>query len=1027
MFKEKDIVCLLSDPAKKGVVISVSCEGADVQYSVFLDGKIQSFFEEQLRPASAIKTEWVDRQTFQAYLTSSLINTPSARNLYSLNAARIDYVPYQFRPALKILKADEPRILIADSVGVGKTIEAGLIIKELQAHSDLNRIAIICPKPLVAEKKWECEMRERFDEEFVPLDSMALRQALSDTDRDGEWPARLSRVIIPYSIFDDMTFAGNIGKAGKNRKGRIYGLQDVIKLLHFNLVIVDEAHHIRNGSDQKDKAFAYKCTKIFCERADAVVMLTATPIQNSTHDLYTLLNVLRPDLIFDETTFESMGEPNSHVSAISRLARSAANGWRRAALDELGKIEATAWGRAYLVKNPLFEKCRTKLIQTKELTRDERVQLISDIEELHSFNSIINRTRRRDIEDFCVREPRTIEIPFTRYQAKLHDAVLSFERSALAAMHGDRSVAFMMSTIKRQAASCIFGLAPFIKNILERRIAQIDSADQTAEKTVELGKAAVAMLRNMAEEVIALADNLPPEDPKFDAVLNVILEKQTHEKNKIMLFSSFKHTLSYLRGKFREKGIRVGQIDGDVQDEERRELRRRFMLPKSDPEAFDMMLFTEVGSEGLDYQFCDMMVNYDLPWNPMAIEQRIGRIDRRKQTSAKVWIVNVITPGTVDADVYNRCLAKLGVFTESIGDCEEILGELGNDIRTIVLNESLTDDQRQKKLEQMADNAVRLTQAEMKLEEEQKSFFGLDLSNFKDAKAIEEAQSPWLSSGCIRGLVSYYLNKRIAPGTYFLGTGPKKTLRLSREAKEVLLDDLRSSKLPRTAAYLKFQSFLKDIDQTCTATFDREFAQQEPRSVFFTPMHPLVKIAARYFETTRTGAEPCISFRCSRCLLPDVPPGRYPFAVYAWNYKGFTSQFKMVTIPLDEKLQARLPSIVQGAEEFVPSEDASSLWKDIAPIHAQLWRNAKDAWIKETEEQLVYKRQSRLLSLTRKKAVLERKLNLAADPRVLRMLNVQIADETERYETKCAHDNEIARRADIVFRKIANGLIIVEG
>ena len=1024
MIAEKTPVCLVSDPTKTGVVMSVSGVGEDAQYTVFLDGQFRTFFEEQIRPIVVNKANWVDRDTFRSYLTSCLINTPSAKNLYSLNAARIDYVPYQFRPALKILKADEPRILIADSVGVGKTIEAGLIIKELQAHTGLSRIVIICPKPLVAEKKWEDEMRDRFDEEFVALDGAALRQALSDTDRDGEWPARFSRVIIPYSILDEITLTGNKEKTDKGGKGRIYGLEDVLKLLRFDLVIVDEAHHIRNGSEQKEKAFAYKCTKAFCDRADAVVMLTATPLQNSTHDLYTLLNLLRPDLIFDEVTFNSMSEPNPHVSAISRLARAAADGWRSEAIAELEKIEATAWGQAYVAKNPLFEKCRARLLQPNELTRDERVSFITDIEELHSFNSFINRTRRRDIEDFCIREPKTIEIPFTVPQAKLHDGLLAFERSALATMHGDRAVAFMMTTIKRQAASCIFGLAPLIKYMLERRLAQIDSASQMSENSVELGKGAVEVLQDMAAKVLVLAEELPPEDPKFDAVLEVIREKQTYEKNKVMLFSSFKHTLAYLRMKFKNTGIRVGQIDGDVKDEDRRECRRRFMLPKSDPEAYDVMFFTEVGSEGLDYQFCDMMVNYDLPWNPMAVEQRIGRIDRRGQASDKVWIVNVITPGTVDADIYNRCLMKLGVFTESIGECEEILGELGNDIKAIVLDDSLMDEQRQRRLEQKADNAIRLMQAETKLEEEQKAFFGLDLANFKDSKAIEEAKSPWLSADCIQGLISFYFNKRIAPGSYFLGVGAKKTLRLSRDAKEKLLDDLRASKLPRNAAYLNWQAFLKGNDPTRTVTFDRAFAQEDPRAFFFTPMHPLAKVAAEYFEKNQTGGEPCIAFRC---CIPDVPSGRYPFAVYAWNYAGFTSQFKMMTVPLDENLQAKLPAIVQGAEEFVLSGDASGLWQNIDPVHAQLWRKAKNDWLKETEEQLRYKRQSRLLSFTRKKTALERKLNTTADPRVSRMLNVQIADETERYEMKLARDEETAERADIVFRKIANGLIIVEG
>lgn len=106
-----------------------------------------------------------------------------------------------------MIHADEPRILIADSVGVGKTIEAGLVIKELEARTDLNRVVVICPRPLVAERKWELEMK-RFDEEFVPLDGSGLRQIISDTDRDGEWPARYGKVIIPYSILDARAYNG---------------------------------------------------------------------------------------------------------------------------------------------------------------------------------------------------------------------------------------------------------------------------------------------------------------------------------------------------------------------------------------------------------------------------------------------------------------------------------------------------------------------------------------------------------------------------------------------------------------------------------------------------------------------------------------------------------------------------------------------------------------------------------------------------------------------------------------------------
>ena len=105
-------------------------------------------------------------------------------------------------------------------------------------------------------------------------------------------------------------------------------------------------------------------------------------------------------------------------------------------------------------------------------------------------------------------------------------------------------------------------------------------------------------------------------------------------------------------------------ITGKVQDEEREALRNRFRLPRTDPDAIDILLSSEVGCEGLDYEFCDRMVNYDIPWNPMRIEQRIGRIDRFGQRSEKVLIYNFVTPGTVEERIFFRCFERIGVFRE---------------------------------------------------------------------------------------------------------------------------------------------------------------------------------------------------------------------------------------------------------------------------------------------------------------------------------------------------------------------------
>ena len=293
--REKSKVRLTSDPSKIGMVFSVETFGPTHKYEVFIDGGINTFYDGQIQLIEdSSEVQWEKIEDFRNSLTAYEINNPSTSNLYSLNSAKIDFVPYQFRPALKLIKSDEPRILIADSVGVGKTIEAGLIIKELEARNELESILIICPKPLVTERKWETEMK-RFDEEFTALDGDALRETLNDCNRDGEWPLRSKKIIVPYSILDDRTYNGT-----KQRLASNIGLKDLDPAPHFDLVIVDEAHHIRNGSMEKDKAFAYKCVKYFCDHASAVVMLTATPLQTSDNDLFTLLNLLRPDVVIDK-------------------------------------------------------------------------------------------------------------------------------------------------------------------------------------------------------------------------------------------------------------------------------------------------------------------------------------------------------------------------------------------------------------------------------------------------------------------------------------------------------------------------------------------------------------------------------------------------------------------------------------------------------------------------------------------------------------------------------------------------------
>ena len=183
-------------------------------------GNIQTYYASQLQAEdeSGDDAQLLSGEEFHASLTAQQIRHPSLSTLYSLNAARVDFIPYQFRPVLRFIRSDRPRLLIADGVGVGKTIEAGLILRELQARRDIKSILIICPRPLVTERKWELEMK-RFDERFTHLDGRTLHYCLNEMHLDGEWPDQHRKTILPYSLFDETLLHGPEGK-GKKKQGK---------------------------------------------------------------------------------------------------------------------------------------------------------------------------------------------------------------------------------------------------------------------------------------------------------------------------------------------------------------------------------------------------------------------------------------------------------------------------------------------------------------------------------------------------------------------------------------------------------------------------------------------------------------------------------------------------------------------------------------------------------------------------------------------------------------------------------------
>ena len=1011
-FAAGQIVFLKSNPSTRGAVMAVLPGTPENRINVFVDGTPQTFYASQLQiEIQSDDSPVFSCDDFHAYLTALQIQYPGLSTLYSLNAARVDFIPYQYRPVLKFIKADLPRLLIADSVGVGKTIEAGLILRELQARSDVESVLIICPRPLVAEQKWQREMK-RFDENFEHLDGEKLRHCLNEMHLDGEWPERYQKVILPYSLLNNTLLFGP-GGSRKRKSGK--GLLDLDPPPHFDLVIVDEAHHIRNQGTANHEA-----VRFFCENANAAVFLTATPIQLGSHDLFVLLNVLRPDLILDEESFNHMAEPNPLINQAVDDVRAQKSGWVRSAKESLDQALTTPWGQSIFRSNPEFKRIR-KQLAGGYITPEQRVQLITDMEALYTFSGIINRTRRRDIGEFTIRKPQTVKVALTTEQDELHEALLETQAEIFRSLHGDRSVNFMMTTLRRQLASCLHGLEPLLEDILNRRLDELEWTEADALDAISIPELTTHICEQI-QTLLKKAKNLDPEDLKLEALRKVVRDRQSLSNNKVMIFSSFRHTLSYLHKNLMRDGFRVGLIHGSTPDEERLELREQFEKPRSETESLDLMLFSEVGCEGLDYQFCDCIINYDLPWNPMKIEQRIGRIDRRGQKSESVAIINLITPGTVDADIYERCLLRIGVFESALGGSEEILGKITTELRNIAEDYKLTPEDRKSKLQQLEDNEIRSIQEHEKLEAQQLDLFGLNFAEDKMEKEVEEASSFWLSPASIQRLVTCYLQQKIgAEQEFILGEKPLKTLRLSESVRNIVLTDFQQLSRERTRVYRDWEKWLKGSDQHLSITFEADCATQRPDTVFIMPTHPLVKQAAATLNTEQDVVT-TLKVKTNR-----VPPGRYEFAIYQWQFLGIREHLILKPIASSELLTPHLNYLLERAVDSDTQKNQSLTKKDeLEKKQQKLWAEARAEHRERTQALAAYRKESLLTSHQKRRSLLEQKLTQATEPNIQRMRQSQLDNAEADYRRRIQEFDEAIAKADITSEPVAYGILIVE-
>ena len=648
-FNVGDIVIYVNSN-EKGIITEVCQPARGKQlYKVSIDNSIRNCLESNLIADIDLSDPFkrLEQGVFGNYLDFSRLNTSfkikntSNNTISTLKASNTIFKAYQFKPLLKLLNSENRRILVADEVGLGKTIEAGHIMLELKARGELKNAVIICPKSL--QEKWQTELKLKFNLDFKIYEH--LNDFLSDIN---ERPSTLKAII----NYEKIRIKKDIKSKNVDEvKAKKNSLQSIIeeKNIHFDFVLCDEAHRLRNSTNQ-----LYKGAKSLINHSKSVVFLTATPIMISEHNLFNLLSLLDPVKYSQYSTFLNQIEVNRpFIEALSLLNRNISfkeivSKLRNSKVKihySHGEEFQVNYDRTLLISElladiPLFNKIINDL-GSKPDTSETRVQLQYNLSDMSELNKILSRTRKVDVtQDWsqAIREPRTILIKLEKGEENFFKEVINnyIDNNSYVDSNGNTTystgVSLGIVQKKRQISSSVYAYLNSDENL-----------DNEIDEYEHYEDAKITQLKRIIDEVC-----------------------HKHGK-KLIVFAIFKKTLKYLKIRLKNAGIGSIIIHGGIQDRY-----NEIIKFKNDP-TISVLLSSEVGSEGLDLQFCDALVNYDLPWNPMVIEQRIGRIDRFGQQSSVVNIYNFVVKNSIQEEIYIRLLDRIGIFRGAIGDLEAIL------------------------------------------------------------------------------------------------------------------------------------------------------------------------------------------------------------------------------------------------------------------------------------------------------------------------------------------------------------------
>jgi len=555
----------------------------------------------------------------------------------------VEHLPHQIETVRKVLRHFRGRVLLADEVGLGKTIEACLLLREYLLRGLIKRVLILVPTPLVSQ--WREELRSKFSLEF------SVPPRTREADRPGYWAGT-------DQVLASLSFAKSKRRA------------DAVAAAPWDLVIVDEAHHCKNRTTRNWQLVnRLKRRHLF--------LLSATPVQNNLLELYNLLTLLEPGHLKTETDFKKRyvrrGDPRNPLNR-ERL---------RGLLGEV-MIRNTR-GLVQMDLPPRY--AQTLMAQP----RDGEESLYRRLGEyLRGRKAPLGPARDggRDepAEDAGRAEPPSAGLPLP---PAAPTGPAGAERPSLPPL-GRRQLSMLL------LAS---GSHP---RALARSLENVAGDDPAAAPIIEAARRVERSAKD--EKLLELLAQSPRE--------------------KVLVFANFRRTLEHLRALLDAAGRRYVTFTGSDSPQQK----------DAAVEAFrgdvPVMLCSESGGEGHNLQFANTLVNFDLPWSPMKIEQRVGRIHRIGQTR-EVFVFNLCTAGSLEARLLDLLSEKIRMFELVVGEVGSILGNLqgGEEFESLVLDlwlKSHTDSDLERSFEQLGDSLLDAQEQYLKTKELDEALFGED-------------------------------------------------------------------------------------------------------------------------------------------------------------------------------------------------------------------------------------------------------------------------------------------------------------